>query len=59
MAAMSKCAVCEKFNFPHKKCEIYPDGIPRDIFIELKECEFYKHKKSKISDEGFPIAKGR
>lgn len=56
---MSKCAVCEKFNFPHKKCEIYPDGIPRDIFIELKECEFYKHKKSKISDEGFPIAKGR
>ena len=60
MAAMSRCCICEKFSLPKCTCSIYPEKIPRDIFVELEECEYYSKKVfDEDEDEDLPIAKGR
>ena len=58
MADMSRCCICEEFSFSKCTCSIYPEKIPRDIFVELEECEYYS-EKSFDADEDLPIAKGR
>ena len=58
MAALPRCFICEKFSLSKCTCSIYPEKIPRDIFVELEECEYYSEKVFDV-DEDLPIAKGR
>ena len=62
MASVTRCAVCEKFNFHALTCSIYyPKKIPVNIFLEKEDCQYYSFKKSNYddSDDDLPIAKGR
>lgn len=61
MASLPKCAGCEYNDFMKVTCKLYPNGIPDDIFVEIKKCDYYKKRKEKYnkSDEGLPVAKGR
>lgn len=61
MASLPKCTGCEYNNFMEVTCKLYPNGIPDDIFVEIKKCDYYKKRKEKFnkSDEDLPLAKGR
>ena len=61
MAAMSRCVICENFDFKKRTCSIYPEKIPVDIFVEIEDCEHYALKKRNYTDldDDLPIAKGR
>ena len=61
MARMTRCAVCKKCELPGFKCEIYREGIPRDIFVEEIDCEYYELRPpvKHLGDEDLPLAKGR
>ena len=54
MASLPKCAGCEYNDFMKVTCKLYPNGIPDDIFVEIKKCDYYNK-----SDEDLPVAKGR
>ena len=53
MVSLPKCAGCEYNNFMKVTCKLYPNGIPDDIFVEIKKCDYYKKRKEKYnkSDE--------
>lgn len=61
MADMSRCCVCENYSFKTGICSKYPNEIPKDIFIELRECKFYKKEAKHYTkeEENLPVAKGR
>ncbi len=61
MARMPKCVGCEKFDFFTRTCNIYPDRIPTDIFVEKEDCKYYKIKETEFErlNDDLPIAKGR
>ena len=61
MANLPKCTECEYNNLMEVTCRLYPTGIPDDIFVEIKKCDYYKKRKEKYnnSDEDLPVAKGR
>lgn len=59
MARPSKCCGCEKCDWTRMICDIYPKGIPQDIFLEYKECEHFILEKSTDDYDDLPIAKGR
>ena len=61
MASLPKCAGCEYNDFMKVTCKLYPNGIPDDIFVEIKKCNYYKKRKENVSksDEDLPVAKGR
>lgn len=61
MARLPNCMSCKKCYFPRLKCEIYKDGIPHDIAVELAECKHYELKKHEFTKEELelPLAKGR
>lgn len=48
MADMSRCCVCENYSFKTGICSKYPNEIPKDIFIELRECKFYKKRSETL-----------
>lgn len=61
MAEMTRCAICENFDFKTRICSIYSKNIPINIFIEKEECEFFSMKETELNDldDELPIAKGR
>ncbi len=59
MADTPNCTVCKKFIFSFRKCSIYQDEIPLDIFVELKECPHFEIAQNEEIDDDLPIAKGR
>ena len=61
MANLPKCTECEYNNLMEVTCRLYPTGIPDDIFVEIKKCDYYKKRKEiyNKSDEDLPVAKGR
>ena len=61
IASLPKCAGCEYNDFMKVTCKLYPNGIPDDIFVEIKKCNYYKKRKENVSksDEDLPVAKGR
>lgn len=61
MANLPKCTECEYNNLMEVTCRLYLTGIPDDIFVEIKKCDYYKKRKEKYnkSDEDLPVAKGR
>lgn len=58
MAQMSKCCSCIHYNFQNGKCECFIGGIPKDIFVELTQCEHYILQVDDEPDD-LPIAIGR
>ncbi len=58
---MTRCAVCNKCEFPKFKCEIYKEDIPHDILVEIIDCEYYELRPSAKhpDDDDLPRAKGR
>lgn len=58
MAQLPKCYGCNKFNWKLCMCEIYDKNIPKDIHLELKECEYYEPNQKDTNNE-YPTAKGR
>lgn len=60
MAMVSKCMMCQKCRFPFFKCEIYENGIPKDVINEIDDCKHYKPPThSDTPEDDLPIAKGR
>lgn len=61
MASLPKCAGCEYNDFMKVTCKLYQNGIPDDIFVEIKKCNYYKKRKENVSksDEDLPVEKGR
>ena len=60
MARMTKCVGCKYCNPMKATCNIYKEGIPRDIWVELESCDHYILSKSDdTDDDDLPIAKGR
>lgn len=61
MAQMTNCAFCQNIILSNKmSCKFYPERIPDDIFLEVKECKFFKRKSiNNDNDDDLPIAKGR
>ena len=49
MVSLPKCAGCEYNNFMKVTCKLYPNGIPDDIFVEIKKCDYYKKRKEKYN----------
>lgn len=49
MVSLPKCAGCEYNNFMKVTCKLYPNGIPDDIFVEIKKCDYYKKEKKNIT----------
>lgn len=49
MVSLPKCAGCEYNNFMKVTCKLYPNGIPDDIFVEIKKCNYYKKRKENVS----------
>lgn len=59
MANMSKCSSCKRSNPLKLNCEVYKSGIPKDVLIELVDCEYYNEKKIDKYSPDLPMAKGR
>ena len=60
MARLPNCCGCEKCDGLNLSCSIYPDGIPKDIYLEYKNCEHSVFEKDDSPDDkDLPIAKGR
>ena len=49
MANLPKCTECEYNNLMEVTCRLYPTGIPDDIFVEIKKCDYYKKRKKNIT----------
>ena len=49
MANLPKCTECEYNNLMEVTCRLYPTGIPDDIFVEIKKCDYYKKRKEKYT----------
>ena len=49
MANLPKCTECEYNNLMEVTCRLYPTGIPDDIFVEIKKCDYYKKRKEKYN----------
>ena len=59
MADAVKCCICKHYEFGSNKCSIYPDGIPKDIITQIKDCPQYSKNETK-DEYVYPIAtKGR
>lgn len=61
MARMTRCAVCNKCKLLGFECEVFKEGIPHDIFVEITDCEHYelRHVVEHSGDDDLPLAKGR
>lgn len=44
MSSVPNCCVCKYFNLNEKTCKIYPEGIPRDVYVEIVDCNEYCYK---------------
>ena len=55
MADAVKCCVCKHCDFGSNKCLVYPNGIPKDIFIQVKECSDYSKNEAKDKYD-YPLA---
>ena len=51
MANLPKCTECEYNNLMEVTCRLYPTGIPDDIFVEIKKCDYYKKRKEKYNNK--------
>lgn len=49
MASLPKCIGCEYNNFMEVTCKLYPNGIPDDIFVEIKNAITIKKEKKNIT----------
>ncbi len=55
MADAVKCCICKHYEFGSDKCSMHPEGIPKDVFTQVKACPQYA--KNEINDKyDFPIA---
>ena len=59
MARFPRCCGCIHFDFWNDFCDIYPQGVPYDIMVELVKCDKYKLKIDTDIDDSLPIATGR
>ncbi len=49
MADTSRCCICKHYVFGSSKCTKYPEGIPKDVFIQVEGCPNYS--KSVVKDK--------
>ena len=49
MADTLRCCICKHYDFGSSKCSEYPEGIPKDIFIQIKDC--HKYSKNEVDDK--------
>ena len=59
MAQLPQCCGCSRSDFMGIVCEIYADGIPRDIHNETKPCDLFSPRHKENLNDDLPIAKGR
>lgn len=55
MADTVKCCLCKYYDFGSNKCLVYPEGIPEDVFVQIKKCSDYS--KDRTTDKyNYPVA---
>lgn len=54
MADAVKCCICEYYKFHNSTCLFYPEGIPKNIFLEKSQCPKYS-KRLVNNDKDIPF----
>lgn len=59
MERLPNCASYVHGSIWKSVCDIYPKGIPKNIYLEYITCDKYELKIDTDIDDSLPLAKGR
>ncbi len=55
MADAVKCCICKHYKFGFNRCSVHPEGIPKEIITQIKNCP--KYSKNETNDKyDYPVA---
>ena len=57
MSRVPSCYACKYYNMQEQTCKKYPDGVPKDVVVEIIKCEEYCAKEYEGDDMDLPIVK--
>lgn len=51
MSRLPSCYACKYYNMQERTCKEYPNGIPKDVVVEIIKCDEYCVKEYEDEDD--------